>query len=149
MKCSSKDGIVHIWDVPIGAVAPHPDAKPLKISYFTKDDQCDLTSLDWSCDGQLLAIGSYDSILRVCTPSGKLYFSHKQHEVKNSGLGMIYDTYLYYVEKGPIFAAKFNKSGTLLVTASLDGTSCLWNMKTKELMLQYKRHSGNVFLKSN
>jgi hypothetical protein len=32
--------------------------------------------LDWNHDGTLLAIGSYDAILRVVDWNGKLYFSH-------------------------------------------------------------------------
>lgn len=81
----SKDGIVHVWDVgdPLkdGSAL---DPKPLKLAFFAKPDHGDLTSLDWNFDGSLLAIGSYDSILRICTASGKLYFSHRQHEVRQT-----------------------------------------------------------------
>jgi len=94
----------------------------VKLAYFAKQDQGDLTSLDWNFDGSLLAIGSYDSILRICTASGKLYFSHRQHE-------------------GPIFATKFSKSGQWLLTASLDGSACVWNVKTKKLHMQYRSHT--------
>jgi WD40 repeat protein len=80
----SKDGIVNIWSLN-GSGPPNSDMqKPLKISYFSKPEQGDLTSLDWNFDGSLLAIGSYDSILRIVTTTGKLYFSHRQHEVGES-----------------------------------------------------------------
>lgn len=46
-----------------------------------QNDQGDLTSLDWNHDGTLLAIGSYDSMLRVCTPTGEIDFALTQHEV--------------------------------------------------------------------
>lgn len=55
--------------------------KPLKISFFLETEQSDLTSLDWNFDGSLLALGSYDSILRIVTITGKLYFLHRRHEV--------------------------------------------------------------------
>jgi transducin (beta)-like 1 len=71
---------VNLWDV-VGSSLPASDVKPLKVAYFAKAEQGDLTSLDWNFDGSLLAIGSYDSILRIVTTSGKLYFSHRQHEV--------------------------------------------------------------------
>ena len=71
---------MNVWDFN-GVSLPNKELKPLKISYFSKPDQGDLTSLDWNFDGSLLAIGSYDSILRVVTTSGELYFSHSQHEV--------------------------------------------------------------------
>lgn len=82
---SSKDGIVHVWtvgDPPKDGSTSDP--KPLKLAFFAKAEHGDLTSLDWSFDGSLLAIGSYDSILRICTSSGKLYFSHRQHEVRQT-----------------------------------------------------------------
>jgi transducin (beta)-like 1 len=69
-----------VWNI-LGSGLPNAEVKPLKISYFSKPEQGDLTSLDWNSDGSLLAIGSYDSILRIVTTSGKLYFSHRQHEV--------------------------------------------------------------------
>jgi transducin (beta)-like 1 len=51
------------------------------MSCYAKPGHVDLTSLDWNFDGSLLAIGSYDSILRIVTAEGKVYFSHWQHEV--------------------------------------------------------------------
>lgn len=74
---------MHVWNVgdppKDGSV---PESKPLKLAFFAKPDHGDLTSLDWNFDGSLLAIGSYDAILRICTASGKLYFTHRQHEVR-------------------------------------------------------------------
>lgn len=55
--------------------------EPLVLEQSSKAEQGDLTSLGWSPDGTLLAIGSYDSVLRVCAVDGSLYFSHPQHEV--------------------------------------------------------------------
>ena len=43
--------------------------------------QGDLTSLHWSHDGQLLAIGSYDSVLRVATKKGTIWMTSNLHEV--------------------------------------------------------------------
>lgn len=37
--------------------------------------------MDWNPDGTLLALGSYDSTLRICTQKGELYFAKEQHEV--------------------------------------------------------------------
>jgi transducin (beta)-like 1 len=47
-------------------------------------------------------------------------------------------------EKGPIFAAKFSKSGEWLVSASLDGTACVWHVKNKKLHKQYRSHTGKL-----
>jgi transducin (beta)-like 1 len=47
-------------------------------------------------------------------------------------------------EKGPIFATRFSKSGRWLLTASLDGTACLWDVREKILQMQYRCHTGNM-----
>ena len=70
---------MHIWNIPDNPSETPPP--PVKISYFTKENSADLTAMDWNADGTLLAIGSYDTILRVVSPNGSLYFSHHQHMV--------------------------------------------------------------------
>ena len=54
---------------------------PIALENVSRAQQGDLTSLDWNSDGTLLALGSYDSVLRVCTNQGSVYFSHPQHQV--------------------------------------------------------------------
>ena len=49
-------------------------------------------------------------------------------------------------EKGPIFAAKFSKSGRWLLTASLDGSACVWDVQAKKLEQQFKAHDGPQWL---
>ena len=81
----SKDAVVNLWNLPR---PPHgvnnfarPPPTPLVLENFSKSPQGDLTSLHWNSEGTLLAIGSYDSVLRICTNKGTLYFSHPQHQV--------------------------------------------------------------------
>jgi WD40 repeat protein len=86
----SKDSVVHLWDLPAPPAenfAETPE-EPLVLEQVSKAEQVDITSLGWSPDGTLLAIGSYDSVLRVCTVEGSLYFSHPQHEVGSSMLNL-------------------------------------------------------------
>ncbi|TFY79704.1 hypothetical protein EWM64_g4308 [Hericium alpestre] len=126
LASGSKDAIVHLWNLPVpprdGNSRAPPCGEPKTLAYYPKDEQGDLTSLDWNQDGSLLAIGSYDAILRVCTSDGELYFSDPKHQ-------------------GPIFATRFSKSGKWLLTASLDSTACVWNVKEKRLQTQYKTHT--------
>jgi len=86
----SKDAVVNLWNVPeqnspgwlgTDGVTP-PSFPPVMLDHSAKPEQGDLTSLDWCSDGTLLAIGSYDMVLRICTSSGGLYFSHSQHQVR-------------------------------------------------------------------
>ena len=61
----------------------------------------DVTSLDWNCDGSLLATGSYDGYARIWTTDGALASTLGQH-------------------KGPIFALKWNKKGNYILSAGVD-----------------------------
>ena len=146
----AKDATVVLWNLPdpppprseIFADAP---VEPLIMeNVSTAGRQGDLTSLDWNSDGTLLAIGSYDSILRVYTNTGSIYFTHPQHQVGSCTFGFYAGQLtLVCVEKGPIFAARFSKNGAWLLTASLDGTTCLWDVKDKRLHKQYRCHKGD------
>lgn len=146
---SSKDGVVNVWNLPNPPPATSPDfaeapEDPIALENVSNFSQGDLTSLDWNFDGTLLAIGSYDSILRVCTSSGALHFSHPQHQVGISYLVALVKCLIniFYFGKGPIFATRFSKNGSWLLTASLDGTTCLWDVKEKRLHKQYRCHKG-------
>ncbi|MPC17434.1 F-box-like/WD repeat-containing protein ebi [Portunus trituberculatus] len=61
----------------------------------------DVTSLDWNCDGTLLATGSYDGYARIWMTDGRLASTLGQH-------------------KGPIFALKWNKKGNYILSAGVD-----------------------------
>jgi len=114
---------VNYWAVPSGPNNDHtaPIQPTLTLPDLTLDSQADLTALNWNHDGSLVAIGSYDSILRICTASGETYFKDSHH-------------------KGPIFAAQFSPSGQWIATASLDCTSCVWDVKQKRIHRQYRNH---------
>ncbi|KAK7680552.1 hypothetical protein QCA50_016333 [Cerrena zonata] len=123
LATGSKDTIVHLWNLH----QPDPDGPitsdaPL-IPHLPTAEQGDITSLDWNENGTLLAFGSYDATLRICTPTSEVYFSKEQHQ-------------------GPIFATRFSKSGKWLLTASLDGSVCLWDIPAKQLHSQYNLHSA-------
>ncbi|KAI0066419.1 WD40 repeat-like protein [Artomyces pyxidatus] len=123
LASGSKDAIVHLWNLPgppkdgLGHAPPHFEP-PRTLKYAPREDG-DLTSLDWNHDGTLLAIGSYDAVLRVCDASGEMYFSDSTHTA-------------------PIFTTRFSKSGQWLLTASLDYSTCLWDIRTKTLHMHIR-----------
>ena len=50
------------------------------------------------------------------------------------------------LEKGPVFATRFSKSGQYLLTASLDGTVCVWDVRKKILFGQYDCHKSSFII---
>lgn len=158
----SKDATTRIWNLPDPPDDPTqfskpPENPPKILKHLPISDQRDITSLDWNGDGTLLATGSYDSILRVWTRQGDYYMSHPQHQVtyyllyimKFQALLILvlafYYRYFFFLrEKGPIFAIRFSKSGRWLLSASLDGTACVWDVAEKKLHMQLRCHAGNM-----
>lgn len=118
---------------------------PIRGQFKTEAEQADLTALDWNPEGTLLAVASYDSVLRILTDKGELYFAHPQHQVSRSPLGDCQERgWRLDMEQGPIFAARFSRSGKYLLTGSLDGTSCVWNVAEKKLVTMYRCHLGEL-----
>ncbi|KAL4241703.1 F-box-like/WD repeat-containing protein Ebi-like protein [Abortiporus biennis] len=120
----SKDAVINIWTIPDtpGADGQLHVPPPATLAYMLgQEEQTDLTCLDWNPDGTILSAGSYDRTLRVCSSSSQLYFSSLQH-------------------KGAIFATQFSKSGKWLLSGSLDGTVCLWDVPRKKLFKQFHCH---------
>lgn len=69
----------------------------------------DVTTLEWSSDGKLLATGSYDGVARVWSLNGALVHTLRGH-------------------KGPIFSLKWNKKGNYLLSGSYDKTTIVWDV---------------------
>ena len=69
----------------------------------------DVTTLEWSSDGLLLATGSYDGFARVWDRRGTLVHTLRGHQ-------------------GPIFSLKWNRKGNFLLSGSYDKTIIVWNL---------------------
>lgn len=83
----------------------------------------DVTSLDWNCDGTLLATGSYDGFARIWSTDGHLVNTLGQH-------------------KGPIFALKWNKRGNHILSAGVDKTTIIWDASSGNCTQQFAFHSA-------
>ncbi|KIK70585.1 hypothetical protein GYMLUDRAFT_89601 [Collybiopsis luxurians FD-317 M1] len=121
LASGSKNAVVKIWKLSDSSGHSAQAGEPITIDSFAQADSGDLTCLSWNPDGTLLAIASYDSKLRICDIDGKMYYQSTKHE-------------------GPIFTTRFSPSGRWLLTASLDGSSCLWDVAGKRLHRQYRSH---------
>lgn len=78
----SKDAVVNFWDL------PDPKSEfmawnghPTTVDNHVDGIPGDMTALTWNTEGTFLAIGSYDTVLRMFTSDGVPYFTHYQHRV--------------------------------------------------------------------
>ena len=82
----SKDATARIWDLPDPPedqtqYAEGPTKKPLILEHTPETSEKDITSMDWSLNGEYVATGSYDAILRIWKHTGEFFWSHPQHQV--------------------------------------------------------------------
>ena len=94
------------------------------------DKSRDVTTLDWSPDGTLLATGSYDGVARLWSAAdGSLVRSLARHS-------------------GPIFSLKWAKSSPnstsprLLLSGSVDKRAIVWNADSGEVKQEFECHTG-------
>ena len=85
----------------------------------------DVTSLEWNCQGTLLATGSYDGHARIWSNTGELERTLSQH-------------------KGPVFALKWNKTGNYILSGGVDRTTIIWDAATGNCLQQFAFHSAPV-----
>jgi WD40 repeat protein len=83
----------------------------------------DVTTLEWSSNGELLATGSYDGVARIWSRSGALLHTLRGHH-------------------GPIFSLKWNKRGNYLLSGSYDKTTIVWDVSesTGYVVQQFTDH---------
>ena len=102
LASGSGDSTARIWDMSDNSASPNQLVLRHCIQKGGTEvpSNKDVTSLDWNCDGSLLATGSYDGYARIWTTDGRLASTLGQH-------------------KGPIFALKWNKKGNYILSAGV------------------------------
>lgn len=102
LASGSGDSTARIWDMSDNTVSPNQLVLRHCIQKGGTEvpSNKDVTSLDWNCNGTLLATGSYDGYARIWATDGRLADTLGQH-------------------KGPIFALKWNKKGNYILSAGV------------------------------
>lgn len=102
LASGSGDSTARIWDMSDNSTSPNQLVLRHCIQKGGTEvpSNKDVTSLDWNCNGTLLATGSYDGYARIWTTEGRLADTLGQH-------------------KGPIFALKWNKKGNYILSAGV------------------------------
>lgn len=83
----------------------------------------DVTTLEWSFNGELLATGSYDGVARVWKRIGELVHTLRGH-------------------RGPIFSLKWNTQGNYLLSGSYDKSTIVWDVSGESgfIRQQFNHH---------
>ncbi|XP_066141889.1 F-box-like/WD repeat-containing protein TBL1XR1 [Euwallacea fornicatus] len=127
LASGSGDSTARIWDMSDNAATKDRAQLILRHCIRKGDSEVpsnkDVTSLDWNCDGSLLATGSYDGYARIWNTNGILASTLGQH-------------------KGPIFALKWNKKGNYILSAGVDKTTIIWDAASGECTQQFSFHSA-------
>ncbi|XP_022125770.2 F-box-like/WD repeat-containing protein TBL1XR1 isoform X2 [Pieris rapae] len=128
LASSSGDSTARIWDMTDNATSiPNPLILHHCIQNSGTDvpTNKDVITLDWNCDGNLLATGAYDGCTRIWTIDGKLVSTLAEH-------------------KGPIFAVKWNKRGNYILSAGVDKTTIVWGAAAAQFTEQFCFHKAPV-----
>nr|CAD7406139.1 unnamed protein product [Timema cristinae] len=125
LASGSGDSTARIWDMSDNSTSPNQLVLRHCIQKGGTEvpSNKDVTSLDWNCDGTLLATGSYDGYARIWTTDGRLASTLGQH-------------------KGPIFALKWNKRGNYILSAGVDKTTIIWDAASGQCTQQFSFHSA-------
>ncbi|XP_036340841.1 F-box-like/WD repeat-containing protein ebi [Rhagoletis pomonella] len=125
LASGSGDSTARIWDMSDATSSPNQLVLRHCIQKGGAEvpSNKDVTSLDWNCDGTLLATGSYDGYARIWKTDGRLASTLGQH-------------------KGPIFALKWNKRGNFILSAGVDKTTIIWDASTGQCTQQFSFHNA-------
>jgi WD40 repeat protein len=129
----SADGTCRLWELTDARKARDAEfgsevavnAAVMPHSQYIGERYKDVTSVNWSPDGQHLATGCYDGIARVWTASGTLKMELQEHN-------------------GPVFSLKWSKNGKYLLSGSYDKRSIVWDPETGAAVKTYLLHKAPV-----
>jgi len=108
----SGDATSRIWSMAGPRASDGTDSSTLLCHGEPGEKNMDVTTLEWSTDGEWLATGSYDGVARVWDRSGRLLHTLVGH-------------------KGPIFSLKWNRRNDYLLSGSYDKTTIVWEVEKR------------------
>ncbi|XP_044721179.1 TFIID subunit NTD2 domain-containing protein [Hirsutella rhossiliensis] len=105
-----------------------------------------VTSMDFSADGKLVAVGTSESYIRVWSLDGKELPSMNAHEKEGK-----FNSRKLIGHSGPVYDVSFSDSASgppqrpkLLLSCAADGQVRLWSLEAWACLCIYKSHDGPV-----
>lgn len=134
LATGSGDATARIWQLQspdenaqsVQLVHESPSVSPYATAASAdKQLERDVTTLEWSRNGQLLATGGMDGIARIWSKQGSLQHTLNAHEES-------------------IFSLHFNCTGDLLLTGSYDNSTIAWDVATGQAKHRFEVHNAQV-----
>lgn len=127
MASGSGDASARIWEMG-GKYAANGVASVHLLPHASNPNNMknkDVTTLEWSSNGELLATGSYDGVARIWSRSGALRYTLRGHH-------------------GPIFSLKWNKKGNYVLSGSYDKNTIVWDVcdSPGEIVQKFTYHTS-------
>jgi transducin (beta)-like 1 len=128
LASGSGDETARIWRVPEGLSGRRAASEASRSSVVLRHSSPsssvkDVTTLDWSPDGNTLATGSYDGLARIWDSKGQLKATLVKHTA-------------------PIFSLKWNRTGDMLLSGSVDHSAIVWDAKTFTIRAAFEMHTA-------
>lgn len=121
LATGSADDTVNLWKFQDG-VPTHQEM--LGVVPDTQSEKYGIAGIDWSPSGDYFATGSFDTSVCLYQSSGRLVATLCGH-------------------RDNVFTVRFNRSGTLLASASADQSAIVWSVPGRSLIKAFP-HSGTV-----
>lgn len=135
LASGSGDSTVRLWDIPPDLAAREMVASApaaLVLDYMQPcnvrrkgEEERDVTTLEWSKTGTLLATGCMDGVARLWSNAGTLQQTLAGHTES-------------------IFSLRFDSSAQQLLTGSYDKTVAVWDVATGNMGYKFEAHSAQV-----
>lgn len=150
--CRSGDGSARLWLIP-----PHPGSTSTQSvileNALQSAENKDVTTADWNPAGTMLVTGSYDGKARIWsfTPhddpsfprseSDNALLCNDKHPVQTS-FGSLRHLATVSHHSGPVFSLRWNRTGTLLLSGSMDKTCVVFDPLTGDVRGKWLLHEA-------
>ncbi|KAI9034321.1 WD40-repeat-containing domain protein [Hyaloraphidium curvatum] len=153
VRHDSGDGTARLWVVPAQPGSSGSSLSIILENAMNAPENKDVTTMDWNPTGELLATGSYDGKARVWAfepkpdPEGAksdsenpLICSEGNPVTTNFGTVRLVATIANH--SGPIFSLRWNKTGDLLLSGSVDKSCVVWDWRASAVKGRWRLHDA-------